>query len=175
MLFRSVIYFLTYRNERIGKVALTFSILLPISFLIYFKYSSFLLSDVIGIIPAVDERSFSLFQDVLLPAGISFFTFQTISYAIDRYRGEVQAPPFLDFVFYISFFPQLVAGPIVRFNQMGPQIRRISEFSPDANAILFGLTYFVAGLTYKVLIADSLGNLIDPMTEIGRASCKERV
>lgn len=91
----------------------------PAAALAYHKYSAFLVSQVLGLERSGNEEMFSLFENVLLPAGISFFTFQLIAYAVDRYRGTIaDSPGLARFALYISFFPQLVAGPIVRLSQV---------------------------------------------------------
>ncbi len=158
------VYVLTRRDEQISRWTLGVAIAIPLLSLIYFKYAEFLIADVFMISRSERSTEFSLFEQIVLPAGISFFTFQTISYAIDRYRGEITTPKFGDFVLYVSFFPQLVAGPIVRFNEVGAQIRGLTEFSPNGAVWLRGLNYFVAGLAFKVLVADSLGSFVNGLS-----------
>ncbi|MDD9938277.1 MAG: MBOAT family protein [Myxococcales bacterium] len=99
--------------------------------------------------------------DVLLPVGISFYTFQTLSYTIDIYRGRMQPTRnFLRFAFFVTFFPQLVAGPIVRASELLPQLERIPKLVPQAvsNAVFL----IAVGLIKKVAVADYLAvNLVD--------------
>ena len=99
--------------------------------------------------------------DVLLPVGISFYTFQTLSYTIDSYRGRMQPTRnFLRFAFFVTFFPQLVAGPIVRASELLPQLERIPKLVPQAvsNAVFL----IAVGLIKKVAVADYLAvNLVD--------------
>jgi alginate O-acetyltransferase complex protein AlgI len=99
---------------------------------------------------------------IILPVGISFFTFQAISYVIDVYRGDIKpCRNLFTFLIYIAFFPQLIAGPIVRANEFLPQlVRRINIKRPN---ILIGLQIFGAGFLQKYLIADTLAFYVDPI------------
>ena len=123
------------------KALLIVSILTNLSFLLYFKYTNFILSNILSSFDPLDvfvpvETTFKLqtlsdFQalNIFLPIGISFFTFQTISYLVDVYKKDIEpCNNLLDFAFYLSFFPQLVAGPIVRAKDFLPQIRRKIQF-----------------------------------------------
>ena len=103
--------------------------------------------------------------EVILPAGISFYTFQTLAYIIDVWRGHAAAERnFARFVGFVAFFPHLVAGPITRHHQLIPQLARIAVtgISPRWRA---GVLLFAIGLCKKVLIADRLGNLVDPLLD----------
>jgi len=99
--------------------------------------------------------------DVLLPVGISFYTFQTLSYTIDIYRGQLKArKSLLDFAFFVTYFPQLVAGPIVRASEFLPQLKRRPRLNPEL--VSRGLFLIGTGLVKKVAIADYLSlNLVD--------------
>jgi alginate O-acetyltransferase complex protein AlgI len=101
--------------------------------------------------------------DVILPAGISFYTFQTLSYIIDVWRGTAPAERnFVRFAGFVSFFPHLVAGPLTRHHQLIPQLARIAETGIDPRWRA-GILLFCVGLCKKVLLADRLGNLVDPL------------
>jgi alginate O-acetyltransferase complex protein AlgI len=135
----------------------------PALALTYYKYSSFLLFSFVDIQLIEASAGFSLFENVLLPAGISFFTFQLIAYAIDRYRGTLPEPVgFANLALYISFFPQLVAGPIVRFQQVQSAIANLADFRPSKEDISQGIGYVVLGMAAKVLIADTLSRYHAP-------------
>lgn len=135
----------------------------PAVALVYYKYSAFLVSQVLGIERSGNERVFSLFENVLLPAGISFFTFQLIAYAVDRYRGTLaDSPGLARFALYISFFPQLVAGPIVRLQQVREAIDGLADWRPRREDVVAALGYVVMGLAAKVLIADTLAHYLAP-------------
>jgi alginate O-acetyltransferase complex protein AlgI len=144
-----------------NRARLALAVVGPIAALVYYKYLGFLAAtfDLDG---GPNER-FSLFRDIVLPAGISFFTFQLVAFAVDRFRGELKEPPSPGrFALYISFFPQLVAGPILRYHDVAAPLAALRRFTltkADAGA---GIAYIVLGLAAKVLIADTLGNYIDP-------------
>ncbi len=90
-----------------------------------------------------------------MPIGISFYTFQAISYLIDVYRGDVKAQPnILKLALFITLFPQLVAGPIVKYHDVAEQI---DNRTPDWNSIAMGVKRFILGLSKKVLIANTMG------------------
>lgn len=120
--------------------------------LFYFKYFDFFLSTV----NAVFRSSFALLG-ILLPLGISFFTFQQISFVADTYRGEVRDCKLLDYALFVSFFPQLIAGPIVNHDEMLPQFRKVGQESVMWERMAEGFGLFVLGLAKKVLLADTFG------------------
>ncbi|HEV8617051.1 MAG TPA: MBOAT family O-acyltransferase [Methylomirabilota bacterium] len=134
--------------------------------LAWFKYSGLLIRTTAGAaalvgVPAV-ESSWRA-AEVVLPAGISFYTFQTLAYIVDVWRGQAPAERnFVRFVGFVTFFPHLVAGPITRHYQLIPQLARIA-----ATGIFprwrQGLLLFAVGLCKKVLLADRLGSLVDPL------------
>ena len=99
---------------------------------------------------------------IVLPVGISFYTFHAISYVVDVYRSKVEPEPsFVNIALYISFFPQLIAGPIVRASFIMPQIRRARRFSAAQQAI--GVRLLLCGFIYKAVIADTLAQIADPV------------
>ncbi len=121
----------------------------------YFKYASFVL-DSFGILLAQIGFVYRPPElDIVLPLGISFYTFQTLSYTISVYRGEMKPwGSFLDFALFVTFFPQLVAGPIVRAQDFLPQC--VEPKRADARQLGFGLAMIVIGLFQKVVLADGL-------------------
>lgn len=124
--------------------------------LFYFKYFDFFLENV----NAVFGSSFAL-RNIMLPLGISFFTFQQISFLADTYRGELKDCSFVDYALFVSFFPQLIAGPIVTHEEMLPQFQQIGKKKFDEDAFCRGLFIFVLGMGKKVLIADTFGVAVD--------------
>lgn len=124
--------------------------------LFYFKYFDFFLSTVNGVFGA----SFAL-RGILLPLGISFFTFQQISFVVDTYRGEVKDCKLIDYALFVSFFPQLIAGPIVNHDEMLPQFGRVGQEACRWERIARGFGLFVLGMAKKVLIADTFGAGVD--------------
>lgn len=160
-----VYFFSAIMETRRRPWLLVLSIGFPVLALIYFKYRHFLIYDLLFIGNGGGEASFSLFEKGLLPAGISFYTFQLISYAIDRYRGVQQKPKSLvHFGFYIAFFPQLVAGPILRYNQVSENLNRLTQYRLSAINASYAAVYFSLGFAFKVLIADTIDRSISPMT-----------
>lgn len=138
------------------KVYLTLSIISNLGVLGYFKYTNFF-------IDSVNQLSGSEFhlRAIILPVGISFFTFQSISYIIEVYRKEVKlADTFLDYIFYISFFPQLVAGPIVKAKEFIPQI--YGKINLTKQEINEALLLIIGGLIKKAVISDYISvNFVD--------------
>lgn len=124
--------------------------------LFYFKYYDFFIENV----NAVFGSSFAL-KNILLPLGISFFTFQQISFLVDTYRGELKECSFVDYALFVSFFPQLIAGPIVTHDEMLPQFKEIGKKKWDEEGFARGLFIFVIGMGKKVLIADTFGLAVD--------------
>jgi alginate O-acetyltransferase complex protein AlgI len=144
-------------NRRWKRLWLGLSLSVNLGLLAVFKYLGFL-SDTVH---AVTGGAFSLPElDVLLPLGISFYTFQTLSYSIDVYRGDRPAERHLGrFALYVSFFPQLVAGPIERSTRLLPQFRATHRFNrADVTA---GLRLMLWGFFKKLVIADRLGMVVD--------------
>jgi alginate O-acetyltransferase complex protein AlgI len=134
--------------------------------LAYFKYSGLLArttEQALVTLGLEQAAHASRWFEVVLPAGISFYTFQTLSYIIDVWRGKAPAERnFVRFAGFVSFFPHLVAGPLTRHHQLIPQLARIAEMGITARWQA-GMFLFCIGLAKKVLIADRLGNLIDPL------------
>ncbi len=122
----------------------------------YFKYTSFALDNV----NAVFGSDFSTLR-LLLPLGISFWTFQQIAFLVDAYGGVTRERRFLNYCLFVSFFPQLIAGPIVHHKEMLPQFDQPDAFRPNLDKIIAGLTVFVMGLFKKVVIADNIGVYAD--------------
>lgn len=141
-----------FRGTKIAKASLLISVIINISLLALFKYSGFIVSSINSIAGiALKVPQFSL------PIGISFYTFQTLSYSVDVYRGEVSAQKsFYKFLLYVSSFHQLVAGPIVRYFQIAEQIDNRTT-SPEQ--FYDGLSRFIKGLAKKVIIANYAGNI----------------
>ena len=147
-------------NKRLRLVALSLAIILNLGILALFKYTVFFFDLLLaaGFPPAPDgTRSF--WETVVLPIGISFYTFQAMSYTIDVYRGHFQPVPFTRFCLYVGFFPQLVAGPIVRARQLIYQFNRRRRLN---HRVFFEGTYLIIrGLFLKIVVADNLGMIID--------------
>lgn len=136
------------------RLTLIFSLAVNVGVLCFFKYADFLIESLNG---ALGTSIAPL--DLPLPIGISFYTFQTMSYTIDVYRGRCKAQrSFIDFAAFVSMFPQLVAGPIVRYDEVEKQL---SERSITLEQIGYGVRRFIIGLGKKVLLANNIGMLWD--------------
>ena len=150
-----------------GKPWLLLSICVNLGLLAYFKYANFGIDTLNHLLGATGSEKIS-WPHVVLPVGISFYTFQTMSYTIDVYRGVAKpVRGFGDFLCYVSMFPQLVAGPIVRYNTVAEQLHSRSH---TFRKFWLGILWFQAGLAKKVLIADVLGQIADRAFAMGDPS-----
>ncbi len=160
MVFSSIVDYIIGRviesskQDSYRKLFLILSIVINVSLLGVFKYYDFLIESVNYLFNSSFET-----RELPLPIGISFFTFQTMSYSIDVYRKRVAAQKnFINFACYVSMFPQLIAGPIVRYADINDQL---NERTHSAQKFQEGLTRFVYGLAKKVLIANNIGLIAD--------------
>jgi len=129
-------------------------------FLGYFKYANFFVSSLTDLLEYIGIRTNSYSLNIILPVGISFFIFQAISYIIDLYSNRLKKPyDLLTFASYVSLFPQLVAGPIVRAKVLMPQLEKRRTFSWPY--LLLGIEAIIIGVTLKVVVADRLAPLAD--------------
>lgn len=150
-------------NASAAKRWMLVSVVYNLSVLGFFKYTDFL----IGTVNAVLGTNIPL-AGIPLPIGISFFTFQTMSYTIDVYRGVTQAQmSWLNYGTYVSMFPQLIAGPIVQYKTIARQLKERRETTDDFAA---GITRFLAGVGKKVLLANNIGVLWDTISAMPVAS-----
>jgi alginate O-acetyltransferase complex protein AlgI len=137
----------------------------PFAILVYFKYWGFFVQQLLHPL-GVTFVPLPEISDQTLPAGVSFFTFQLISYAIDRKRGLINMPPSLtNFSLLIGFFPHLVAGPILRYRDVARGLVRMPFWRLTLAKLPTPLTYIVGGLTFKVLVADRLAATIASLTK----------
>jgi alginate O-acetyltransferase complex protein AlgI len=150
------------REERGRRLLLAFSLVVNLGLLFYFKYANFFLESLeAGLRSAGATASLPVLR-VILPVGISFYTFEAINYTVDVYRRRVRAERNLaHFLLFITFFPHLVAGPIVRARDFLPQIRRPKRWS--WLRLQLGAEYFLLGLFKKLVIADHLASMADPV------------
>jgi D-alanyl-lipoteichoic acid acyltransferase DltB (MBOAT superfamily) len=142
-------------TEGAKKALLTLGLLFNVGLIFYFKYYDFFISNV----NQVFHTDFVL-RHVVLPLGISFFTFQQISFIVDSYRGETEGYSFLEYALFVAYFPQLVAGPIVLHSQLIPQFRDEKRRHVDPDSMAKGIMLFTRGLAKKVLIADTFGTAV---------------
>ncbi|WP_099346469.1 MBOAT family O-acyltransferase [Clostridium tertium] len=141
-----------FKNKVKCKVLLLVSIIFNMGILIYFKYANFFIENINLLFKSsIDKISLTL------PLGISFYTFQTLSYTIDVYKGKVEAEKnIIDFGAFVSLFPQLIAGPIVKYSDINKEIKNRSI---NMSNFELGLEEFIIGLSKKVLIANNIGML----------------
>ena len=158
------------KTSRTGvrKLLLSLTLVVCLGVLLFYKYFDFLSASVTSLFNLFGGDSEPVLLDLLLPVGISFYTFQTLSYVIDVYRGNIPAErSFIYYALFVSFFPQLVAGPIERPENLLPQLKAVSGDAPPSeggeavvayrwdkdNAIL-GAKYMMVGFFKKIVVAD---------------------
>ena len=143
-----------FRDTAVSKIGIFMSVAINIGFLMIFKYSGFIVENL--------NSWFALnlaVPDIKLPIGISFYTFQAMSYTIDCYWDSVKVQKsYSKFLMYVSLFPQLVAGPIVRYSDIEDELTERKTTSEDLSC---GISRIVIGLAKKVILADSLYTIVD--------------
>jgi alginate O-acetyltransferase complex protein AlgI len=148
-------------NDRHRKLILAVSMTANLGMLFYFKYFNFLGASVEQMFALVGWKLSWVDRNIILPVGISFYTFQTMSYTIDVYRREIPAErSWLKFSFFVAYFPQLVAGPIVRASEFLHQLRH--KPSLDAPSMDRALALIALGFVKKVVCGDYLGGFVEP-------------
>ena len=142
------------------KITMIICIAICLAVLVVFKYLDFILESIYCFIKIADHSFEGTLLHLILPVGISFYTFQTLSYVIDVYRGSIKAEyHFGYYALFVSFFPQLVAGPIERPDNLLPQFKEEHKINGDDFAIGFSL--LLSGFIKKVLVADFIGTIVD--------------
>ncbi|MGK5055400.1 MBOAT family O-acyltransferase [Janthinobacterium sp. LB2P49] len=152
------------------KRALLAALALNLGLLAYYKYANFFIDSVNAVAIAAGADTASLpwhGLDIILPIGISFFTFTQIAFLVDCYRGEVREYRFIHYVLFVSYFPHLIAGPVLHHRDMMPQFADPANAHPRAANFAIGLSIFTIGLAKKVLIADNLSPLAIPVFAAG--------
>jgi alginate O-acetyltransferase complex protein AlgI len=150
-------------NSQRKRTWLVVSIVSNLSVLAAFKYLGFFVGNLNGLLESADiAMRFEVPTGFLLPVGISFYTFQSMSYTIDYYRGEIpREKSFVRFAAYVSLFPQLVAGPIERAKKLLPQLQELPQLR--LQMVADGASLFVIGMFKKVALADYLSQYVDPI------------
>lgn len=154
ILFNFLIFKLLLRRKK--RCVLTVGVCVNLAVLFYFKYFDFFVENINALFSAG-----LLTRNILLPLGISFFTFQQIGFLVDAYRGETEECDLVEYALFVSFFPQLIAGPIVNFQEMMPQFRSIGRRAFSWEKFTKGLYLFTLGMAKKVLLADTFGIAVD--------------
>ena len=151
-------------ERKVKKTYLYISIFTNLGLLWIFKYFNFFADSFSTLANNIGLETSPFFLDVILPVGISFYTFQTLSYSIDIYRGKLNpTKDFISFASFVSFFPQLVAGPIERASHLLPQFT--SNRETNFQNIKLGLQFFIWGLFKKVVVADNLAEYVNIVFE----------
>lgn len=151
--------------ERQRRGWLVVSMLTNLALLAFFKYSGFAAESSNAILQWLHSGGQLPVPEIVLPVGISFYTFQTMSYTIDIYRRQAQpASSLLHFAAYVSMFPQLIAGPIVRYTDVEEQLRTLDR-PPEWSQFGIGIWFFVVGMAQKILCADTIAGIINPLLE----------
>lgn len=149
------------------RLLLASGLLYNLGVLFHFKYYDFFIENVNALL-----KTDYHFLRLALPLGISFYTFQQLSYVIDSYRGDCERYCFLEYAAYVSFFPQLIAGPIVYHDELIPQLRDEKNHVPDYGNLSRGIYAFALGLAKKVLVADTLSKVVTlGYANAGRLNC----
>ncbi len=143
------------RGSRWCKPVMITGVVINVGILGYFKYMDFFIENINALFGTDID-----FLKILLPLGISFFTFQQISFVVDAYRGEVPRYSFLHYACYVAYFPQLIAGPIVTHDELVPQFMDEKKKKLNVDNLASGFYIFTFGLAKKVLLADTFGNIV---------------
>lgn len=144
------------RYKIVNRIFFCFGLLMNIGIIIYYKYYAFFIEN----INFVFKTDYPVIR-LLLPLGISFFTFQQVSFLIDSYKGKVPNYALLDYALFVTYFPQLIAGPIVLHNELVPQFADSKKKHFNSCNFSQGIYAFAFGLAKKVLLADSFGKIVD--------------
>ena len=161
----AISFFMSHLIERTEKtslkklyLAITLTVCLGVLF--FYKYFNFISTSVSGIISLFGKETPALILDLVLPVGISFYTFQTLSYVIDVYRGEIKTEKNIFFyALFVSFFPQLVAGPIERPGNLIPQLKEAHK--PDKDNFIRGSKQMIVGFFKKICVADLVSSYVN--------------
>jgi alginate O-acetyltransferase complex protein AlgI len=164
------------KNKQTKKILLITSLAGNLGLLGFFKYVNFMIEEVNGIIEYFGMSQIDSLE-IILPIGISFYTFQTISYTVDIYRGKLTpSKSFLEFALFVSFFPQLVAGPILRASHFLPQLRekvskenlvtRLRTITIHHTALRFGVTLMAMGFLKKMFFADNIAPMVNEIFSV---------
>src|ERR1700757_4299361 len=151
------------RADRVRRL-LIFGVVVDVLVLGYLKYTDFLIDTANTLL-----KTDFLLQNILLPLGISFFTFQKIAYLVDSSRGRVAEHDFLEYCFFVMFFPQLLAGPITHHSEIFSQVKGPFGFAIKPSNFMLGLTIFVIGLFKKVVLADNFAPIVSSVYDAAAA------
>ncbi|MBX7145985.1 MAG: MBOAT family protein [Alphaproteobacteria bacterium] len=143
-------------NQSFRKFLFILSIVFNLILLAYYKYTDFIIFNFNNI----STTEWAL-PHIILPLGISFYTFTQIAFLVDTYRGEVKEFNFLHYMLFVTYFPHLIAGPIIHHKEVMPQFNNKSIYAEKFNNVAIGLTVFIIGLSKKLLLADQIAPTVD--------------
>ena len=143
------------------KGLLAIGILVDLLPLLFFKYTNFIISNINAVVGLIQPEFRILPMALILPLGISFFTFQAIAYLVDCSKKDMTGYSLLEFGVFIAFWPQLIAGPILHHSEIIPQLKNPSQKQIQTNNLIIGASVFIMGATKKLLIADKLAPMAD--------------
>lgn len=148
-------------SQRWRKTLVSLSVIGNLALLAYFKYANFFLRSLEEALRAAGaERSFSVLS-IVLPIGISFYTFTQIAFLVDAWAGKVRERSFSHYLLFVTYFPHLIAGPVLHHAQMMPQFADPASYRLDPAKLVLGLATFTVGLGKKLLLADPMGQYAD--------------
>lgn len=156
------------RRGPLGRLLTVLGVVANMGILVGFKYTGFLVEN----FHALSGEESSIVWDVVLPLGISFYTFQQVAYLLDSYRDGQAEESFWEYALFVSFFPQLIAGPIVHHRTTRPQFTALGQGRVDTSLIPIGFVLLVMGLSKKVLLADNLALAANPIFEASDAGAQ---
>ena len=158
-----VVYYCAIKAvEQEQRLYIWLGVLVAVANLVFFKYTGFILANITMLYPLEAFRDSTLVSNVVLPLGISFYTFQLVAYLLDVSRKKIQpCRNLLVFWVFVSFFGKLIAGPIMRGQEFIPQLERINSYQFRLEDIKAGYYYILLGLTKKIIIADNLAPQVD--------------
>ncbi len=157
---RSILYCRTTRNVMLPLRILTIAVVANLGVLGYFKYANFFVDS----INFMAHANLTL-AHIVLPIGISFFTFTQIAFLVDVYQGKVQESRFIPYVLFVTYFPHLIAGPVLHHAEMMPQFTRDETYCFRLDNVLIGAAFFMMGLFKKVILADGIQPYVGPVFE----------
>jgi len=147
-----------------GRTILAFGVGIDLALLAYYKYANFFADSANALL----GTGFAL-ETIVLPLGISFFTFTQIAFLVDAWRGEVREANPIHYALFVTYFPHLIAGPVLHHREMMPQFGEARIYRPNATDFAIGVSIFVVGLAKKVLLADSIAPYVAPVFDAAAA------
>lgn len=147
-------------NAQARRIVLYIALASNLALLGFFKYANFFIANINILLDAANVHRVPALS-IVLPIGISFFTFTQIAFLVDCWQGKVKERNFIHYLLFVSYFPHLIAGPVLHHSQMMPQFGHSETYRPNVNNIALGMAIFTIGLSKKLLIADAVGAYAD--------------